>query len=127
MDAVSYQPHTRDSIALFNQRARVVDVTGALVPGGMVVPGLSGARRPGLAGLGDWFSDGVNALSNLGLNAWGAMSGQTAQRDAQNAAAAIAQAQAAAQVAEAQSFQTSLMFLVGGAVGLGTLVYLMKK
>lgn len=109
--------HHHKALGLFGQHARGLEVTASS-------PGFAGRRN--LAGLGDWFSDGVNALTNSGVQILGAITGSTAQAEAQRNAVAIAQAQAASDMARSQSLSNAIPW-VAGAVGLVAVAIVVLK
>jgi len=120
MNQVTYQPFAARGLAAFAQQARGLELT-ATSPGFARLGCTSCQRRPGLAGLGDWFTDGLNALTQSGVSLIGAVTGSTAQAEAQRNAVAIAQAQAAADMAQSQALNNAIPWVAGaiGLVGLG--------
>jgi hypothetical protein len=152
---VTYQPHASQAMSFFGTQAKGIDVD-VVSPGfaraGRSLAGLGlvdnvrdghgwvgrhstpHQKRPvraGLQGLGDWFSDGVNALTQSGVSVIGAITGSTAQAEAQRNAVALANAQAARDIQQQQATSEMLMGVVpwvAGAVavlGLG-LIFIKK-
>lgn len=129
MHVASFQPHATRGLAMFANGARGLEVT-AVSPGLARGLGCSSCQQPprlGLAGLGDWFTDAVDSLHRGGVTVIGAITGSTAQAEAQRNAVAIAQAQAAADMAQTQALSNAIPW-VAGAIGLlGVGLILAKK
>lgn len=123
MHVVTYQPHADRGLAAFAQQARGLEVGQTMSPG-FARLGCLRCQPPQLSGLGDWFTDGINALTQSGVSIIGAVTGSTAQAEAQRNAVAIANAQAAADMAQTQAFMSAIPWVAGaiGIVGLGLIL-----
>jgi len=111
-----------NAMGLFRGHARGIELTGGQV---YPSPGHGFARGP--TGLGDWFTDAVNAVSGAAERGWGLVSGQTAQAQAQASAVAIAQAQAQADMYRSQSLSAMVPWIAGGVAAVAVAVVLLKK
>jgi len=115
MDYGSHQPHIGSAMSLFAPQWTSVDDKG---PMGYAPIAHFNPAPPftGMAGLGDWFSDGLKAVTGSVTDVVGTLTGQKAQQEAQRNALALAQIQA--QRAAAESAATGQMVMYG-ALGIG--------
>lgn len=109
MNYATHQPYVGSAMEMFQPRhlGAHVSSVAAFNP----APPFTGLR-----GLGDWFSDGVKALTDSGLSVLNAVTGVTAQQNAQKNAMYLAQIEA--ERAKAESESTAKM-VMAGAVAVG--------
>lgn len=121
-----YQRHTMapgSAMAFFGTQAKGVDV-------GVTSPGFARfgrMPRAGLQGLGDWFTDGMGAVTTQVTSIIGAVTGSSAQAEAQRNAVAIAQANAARDVESSRAFASAVPWVAGGLALVAAAVVFSRK
>lgn len=129
------QPHASTGLAMFaGPLARGVEYKpgmpyGTLLPFAVASVSIDRITRTnrGLRGLSDWFSDGVNAMTNNVTSVIGAITGSTAQAEAQRNALAIAQLQADTAARESAAFMSSVPWIAGAAALVAGAFFLSRK
>lgn len=133
MNYASHQPHVSNAaMGMFRrQDLGVDDVNWGAPP--CTSCGIRGVSHfnptPPLAGLGDWFSDGLKAVTGSVEGVVGTFTGATAQKAAQENALRLAQVQNERSRIEGESSRQMVMYIAAavGALGLAGLVIYAAK